>query len=46
MEPGPGAYEVEVLRSGTRSSVSAVVGGAVSREVGFGTDSIRELPWE
>ena len=45
-EPGPGAYEVEVLRSGTRSSVSAVVGGAVSREVGFGTDSIRELPWE
>jgi hypothetical protein len=45
-EPGPGAYEIEYLRSGARSSVSGVVGGTVSRQVGFGTDSVRELPWD
>jgi len=45
-EPGPGAYEIEYLRSGSKSSVSAVVGASVNREIAFGTDSLRELPWE
>merc|ERR1719424_2292173 len=45
-EPGPGAYEIEYLRSGSKSSVSGVVGASQAKEVAFGTDSLRELPWE
>lgn len=40
------ACEIEYVRSGARSSVSGVVGGTVSRQVGFGTDSVLELPWD
>ena len=32
-EPGPGAYEIEYLRSGSKSSVSGVVGASVNKEV-------------
>lgn len=45
-EPGPGAYEIEYLRSGSKSSVSGVVGASQAKEVAFGTDALRELPWE
>jgi len=45
-EPGPGAYEIEYLRSGSKSSVAGSVGGPQAREVAFQTDSLRELPWD
>jgi len=46
VEPGPGAYEIEYLRSGSKSSVAGSVGGPQAREVAFSTDSLRELPWD
>jgi len=46
-EPGPGAYEIEFLRSGSKSSLSAMSQMTHSKgEAAFGTESIRELPWE
>ena len=46
-EPGPGAYEIEFLRTGSKSSLSAVSQLTHSKgETAFGTESLRELPWE
>jgi len=46
-EPGPGAYEIEYLRSGAKSSVSAMaLSKSKDSDVAFGTESLRELPWE
>jgi hypothetical protein len=46
-EPGPGAYEIQFLRTGSKSSLSAVSQTTHSRgEAAFGTESLRELPWE
>ena len=49
LEPGPGAYEVEYLRSGSLSSLSALALRAssnTSSEIAFSSDALRELPWE
>ena len=46
-EPGPGAYEVEYLRSGAKSSLSAIALSSSQKEgIAFGSDVMRELPWE
>ena len=46
-EPGPGAYEIEFLRTGSKSSLSGVSQMTHSRgEIAFGTEAMRELPWE
>ena len=46
-EPGPGAYEIEYLRSGAKSSVAAPSRGTSGpKESGFQSDALRELPWE
>jgi len=45
-EPGPGAYEIEYIRTGARSSVAASVSAGRNKEIAFGTDSLRELPWD
>ena len=46
-EPGPGAYEVEYLRSGAKSSLSAIALSSSQKDgIAFGSDAIRELPWE
>ena len=45
-EPGPGAYEIEYLRSGTKSSISAMAGEGRQKDVAFLSDAMRELPWE
>ena len=49
LEPGPGAYEVEYLRSGSLSSLSALAlraSTSSSKDIAFSSDAIRELPWE
>ena len=47
-EPGPGAYEVQYLRTGTKSSIEGIAtsGGSKQREIAFQSDAVRELPWE
>jgi hypothetical protein len=47
-EPGPGAYEIEYLRTGGKSSVAAPTGshGRGQKELAFLSDSLRELPWD
>ena len=46
-EPGPGAYEIEYLRSGAKSSVAAPSRGTNGpKEIAFQSDALRELPWE
>jgi len=45
-EPGPGAYEIEYLRSGTKSSLASRVSASSSKEIAFSSDALRELPWE
>ena len=50
-EPGPGAYEIEFLRTGSKSSLSSVSQmthskASMTGSVAFGTEAIRELPWE
>jgi len=46
-EPGPGAYEIEFLRTGSKSSIQGTSSTTHSRgEVAFGTESMRELPWD
>ena len=44
-EPGPGAYETEILRTGGRSALSAFDTGELMPAAAFASDSIRELPW-
>ena len=50
-EPGPGAYEVEYLRSGAKSSLASqaldkAASSGMGRDIAFGTDDVRTLPWE
>mmetsp|Transcript_11743 Transcript_11743/g.23649 ORF Transcript_11743/g.23649 Transcript_11743/m.23649 type:complete len:289 (-) Transcript_11743:551-1417(-) len=45
-EPGPGAYEIEYLRSGSKSNIQGMVGAPQAKDISFLTDSIRELPWD
>ena len=50
-EPGPGSYEIEILRSGYKSSLSGMSQsthskGALDGSIAFGTEAVRELPWE
>ena len=44
-EPGPGAYETEILRTGGRSNLSAWDTGELMPSAAFASDSIREMPW-
>ena len=45
LEPGPGAYETEILRTGGRSNLSAYDTGELMPSASFASDSIREMPW-
>jgi hypothetical protein len=44
-EPGPGAYETEILRTGGRSALSAFDTGELMPSAAFSSDALRELPW-
>ena len=44
-EPGPGAYETEILRTGGRSALSAYDTGEQMPSAAFQSDAIRQLPW-
>merc|ERR1719424_2377804 len=44
-EPGPGAYETEILRTGGRSKLSALDTGELMPSAAFASDALRELPW-
>ena len=44
-EPGPGAYETEILRTGGRSALSAYDTGEMMPSAAFASDAIRDLPW-
>ena len=44
-EPGPGAYETEILRTGGRSALSAFDTGELMPSAAFASDAIREMPW-
>jgi hypothetical protein len=44
-EPGPGAYETEILRTGGRSALSAYDTGEQMPSGAFASDTIRDLPW-
>ena len=44
-EPGPGAYETEILRTGGRSNLSAWDTGELMPSAAFASDALRELPW-
>ena len=44
-EPGPGAYETEILRTGGRSALSAYDTGEMMASAAFASDSMRDLPW-
>ena len=44
-EPGPGAYETEILRTGGRSNLSAWDTGELMPSGAFASDTIRDLPW-
>jgi hypothetical protein len=44
-EPGPGAYETEILRTGGRSNLSAYDTGELMPSAAFASDALRELPW-
>lgn len=46
LEPGPGAYEIEYLRSGTKSALASRASASSSKEIAFSSDALRELPWE
>ena len=45
VEPGPGAYETEILRTGGKSSLSAYDTGEMMPSAAFASDSIRQMPW-
>ena len=50
-EPGPGAYEIEFLRTGAKSSLSGMSQTTHSKAsmtgaIAFGTEATRDLPWE
>jgi len=45
LEPGPGAYETEILRTGGRSNLSAYDTGELMPSASFASDTIREMPW-
>ena len=50
-EPGPGAYEIEFLRTGGKSSLSGMSQtshskGTLDGSIAFGSECIRELPWD
>jgi len=44
-EPGPGAYETEILRTGGRSNLSAWDTGELMPSGAFASDTIRTMPW-
>ena len=44
-EPGPGAYETEILRTGGYSAISAYDTGERLPSAAFASDAIRELAW-
>ena len=44
-EPGPGAYETEILRTGGKSALSAMDTGELMPSAAFASDQIREMPW-
>jgi len=44
-EPGPGAYETEILRTGGKSALSAWDTGELMPAAAFASDTIREMPW-
>jgi len=44
-EPGPGAYETEILRTGGKSALSAYDTGEMMPSAAFASDAIRDLPW-
>ena len=44
-EPGPGAYETEILRTGGRSNLSAWDTSELMPASAFASDTIREMPW-
>jgi len=44
-EPGPGAYETEILRTGGRSALSAYDTGEQMASAAFASDTIRNMPW-
>jgi len=44
-EPGPGAYETEILRTGGRSNLSAWDTGELMPAAAFASDTIRTMPW-
>jgi len=44
-EPGPGAYETEILRTGGRSALSAYDTGEQMASAAFSSDTIRDMPW-
>jgi len=44
-EPGPGAYETEILRTGGRSALSAYDTGEMMPSAAFASDTIRGMPW-
>lgn len=46
LEPGPGAYEIEYLRSGGKSALASRASASSSKEIAFSSDALRELPWE
>ena len=45
VEPGPGAYETEILRTGGKSALSAYDTGEMMPSAAFASDSIRQMPW-
>ena len=44
-EPGPGAYETEILRTGGKSALGAWDTGELMPAAAFASDTIREMPW-
>ena len=44
-EPGPGAYETEILRTGGRSNLSSWDTNELMPAAAFASDTIREMPW-
>lgn len=45
LEPGPGAYETEILRTGGKSNLSAWDTGELMPSASFASDTIRDMPW-
>ncbi len=43
---GPGAYEIEYLRSGAKSALASRASFNSSKEIAFSSDALRELPWD